>query len=182
MPSFVRASAPAIVGAMLLAGCGGGSSSHATASTVSPSAYVTSVCSAMGSFVDASYALPKPAPNIPPAQSKKALQAFMSGAVRNADELVASLKRAGTPNVRDGESSASTIVGAWTQVASAFRQAQSAFKLLDTSNAAAFKSGVRSAQATMNNAVSRALSNSNWRDADLVGAAKNSAACRSLAR
>jgi hypothetical protein len=140
MPSFRQASAGAIVVAVLLAGCGGSSST----SGVSASAYVKSVCGAVGTFrtdIQAKSTALSATKLTNPDQGKKAIQGFLSVAATGADDAVTKLNAAGSPSVTNGKSISSSIIGAFNQLSAAFKQAESSANALPTSNAAAFKTG-----------------------------------------
>ena len=181
MPCFRSTSAAAIATAVVLAACGGSSST----SGVSPSAYVKSVCSAVGAFrkdiQDKSSALSATSLTNPH-QGKAALQAFVSASVSGADDAVSKLKDAGSPNVANGKSISSSIVGAFTQLSSAFTQTESSVNALSTSSAAAFKSGAQSVYVKLRASLSGLLTGlSGLNSPALQQAAKKEPACQTLA-
>jgi hypothetical protein len=180
MPAFRSTSAAAIATAVVLAACGGSSST----SGVSPSAYVKSVCSAVGSFrkeiQDKSRAL-SASSLTNPRQGKAALQAFVSASASGADVAVSRLKDAGSPNIASGKSISSSIVGSFTQLSSAFKQTESSVNALSTSSPAAFKSGARSVYGELRPALSGLLTGlSGLTSPALQQAAKKEPACQTL--
>ncbi len=181
MPSLRRTSAAAFATATLLAACGGSSST----SGVSPSAYLKSVCTAVGAFrkdiQDKSTALSATSLK-DPQHGKAALQAFVSASVSGADDAVSKLKDAGSPNVANGKSISSSIVAAFTQLSSAFRQSEASVKALSTSSAGAFKSGAQSIYQKLSTSLSGLLTGlSGLNSPALQQAAKKEPACQTLA-
>jgi hypothetical protein len=166
---------------VVLAGCGSSSSS----SGVSPSAYVKSVCTAVGSFrkeiQDKSTSLSATS-LANPHQGKAALQAFVSASASGADDAVSKLKDAGSPNIAHGKSISSSIVGAFTQLSSGFKQTESSVNALSTSSAAAFKSGAQSVYTNLRTSLSGLLTGlSGLNSPALQQAAKKEPACQTLA-
>jgi hypothetical protein len=181
MSSFRRTTATAIVAAVLLAGCGGGSSSS---SGVSAAAYVKSVCTAVGTFrkdiQDKSSAL-SATTLTNPAQGKKALQDFLAAAATGGDDAVTKLKGAGSPNVTNGKSISASIVTAFNQLSAAFKQAESSANALNTSNAAAFKTGALSVYTSIRTSLTGLLKGlSGLNSSALQQAAKKEPACQTL--
>jgi hypothetical protein len=181
MTTIRKISAGALVAtALVVAGCGGSSSS----SSVSASSYVKSVCTAVGSFrTDVQNKISSlGAANITtPAQGKTALQDFLTSASTSADNAVNKLKSAGTPNVNNGKQISTSLVSAFNQLSAALKQAKSSTNNLSTSSKAAFAAGAKSIQTNIQNSIQGMLSSlSALKSQDLASAAKNEPACTSL--
>jgi hypothetical protein len=177
--SIRRTGAAAVVAAVLLAGCGSSSSS-----SVSASAYVKSVCTAVGTFkkdIQDKTASLSSASVTNPAQGKKALQGFLSAAASGAETAASELKSAGTPDVSNGKQISTSLVNAFNQLSSSFKQAESSANSLPTSSAAAFKAGAVSIQSNIRNSLTGLLSGlSGLQSSDLAKAAKAEPSCTSL--
>jgi hypothetical protein len=181
MTSIRRISAGAVLAtALVVAGCGGSSSS----SSISASAYVKNVCTAVGTFrTDVQQKISSlSAANVStPEQGKKALQDFLAAASSSADKAVTTLKGAGTPNVKNGQQISTSLVNAFNQLSSALKQAETSTNSLPTSSKAAFAAGAKSIQTNIQSSIQGMLSSlSALRSADLSAAAKGQPACTSL--
>lgn len=165
--------------AALISGCGGSSS------TVSPASYVKAVCTSFASFrtdirVKSSSLGSATLSN--PAQGKQALQSFLSAAASSADQTAAKLKSAGTPNVGNGKSIASSITNAFSQLGSSLNKSKTAADALPTSSPAAFKPGALSVLANIRTSLTSLLGGlSGLKSPALDQAAKNEPACKTLA-
>jgi hypothetical protein len=178
--SVRRTTAAAIVAAAVIAGCGGSSSS-----SVTPAAYVKSVCGAVGTFkkdIQAKTASLSSTSVTNPAEGKKALQDFLSAAATGAEDTATKLKSAGTPDVSNGSKISSSLVNAFNQLASSFKQAESSANSLPTSSAAAFRTGAVAIQSSIRNSLTGLLSGlSGLQSPDLAKAAKSEPSCTTLA-
>ena len=107
---------------LTLGACGGGSSS----SSVTPAAYVKSICQAVGPF-EKDVQSRSSALNLGaiknPAQGKTALQGFLTAVASDTDQAVSKLKAAGSPDVKNGKQISTAIVSAFTQLRGALSQA-----------------------------------------------------------
>jgi hypothetical protein len=83
--------------------------------TVTPQAYVTGVCTAIGNWVasvqDRSTALTSTNPTTP-RQGKREFVTFMNEVVQDTNVALAALRAAGTPDVPDGTQIATAVIGA----------------------------------------------------------------------
>jgi outer membrane murein-binding lipoprotein Lpp len=179
MTSIRRISSGAAIAAVLLiAGCGGSSSS------VSASDYVKSICAAVGTFrkdVQQKTSSLSASSFKTPAEGKTALQDFLSAASSSADQAASKLKAAGTPNVNNGKQISTSLVNAFNQLSGALKQAQTATGSLPTSSAQAFKTGAQSIQTNIQNSLTSLLSSlSTLRSSELVQAAKKEPTCQAL--
>src|SRR5947209_3770578 len=91
----------ALAAALTLGACGSSGSS-----SVTPSAYVKSICQAVGPF-EKDVQSRSSALNLgsikAPAQGKTALQGFLGAVASDTDAAVAKLKQAGSPDVKNGK-------------------------------------------------------------------------------
>ena len=125
--------------ALLLAGCGGSSAS----SKASPSAYLKSVCGAVGDWVAAVKAresrLVEQLPGSPtPIQGRRLLQSFIAEAVSATAQARSKISAAGVPDVNEGQHVASKVRGAFDQISSVLTRARADTEHLPTSNPTAF--------------------------------------------
>jgi hypothetical protein len=169
-----------LAASLTLGACGGGSSS----SSVTPAAYVKSICQAVGPF-EKDVQSRSSALNLSaiknPAQGKTALQGFLSAVASDTDNAVSKLKSAGTPNIKNGKQISTAIVTAFTQLRGALSQAVSSANSLPTGSAAAFKT----AAVALGNTVRTSMSNigsglTGLSSPALESAAKKEPACQTL--
>jgi hypothetical protein len=144
----------ALIGTIvLLAGCGGASSS----SGVTPTAYVKSICSAIGPFekdVESRSGALNVATIQSATQGKTALIGFLNAIAADSHTALSQLKSAGAPNVSGGRKIASAVVSAFGQLDTALGKAATQAKALPTSTPAAFKSAANSLSTSVKNSVS----------------------------
>jgi hypothetical protein len=171
-----------ILGALVVAGCGGSSSS----SGVSAKTYVADICNAVAPFerdvVARSSALDLTTVK-GPTQGKAALQSFLTAIAGDTDNAVTKLKAAGTPNVKHGSQISSAIVGAFTQLSTAMHKAVGEAKSLSTTNATAFKNGATHLGNDVRSSMSKIGSNlqsNTLKSPELQKAAASATACKSL--
>jgi hypothetical protein len=165
----------------LLAGCGGSGTS-----TVTPAAYVKSVCSAVGPFerdiVARSSALNLTG-NINPAQGKTIFENFLTAVAKDTDAALNKLKAAGQPNVNNGKAIETAIVGAFSKMKTALDGAAGQAKALPTANPAAFKTAAvnigRSVQSSLSN-IGNSLGSTALQNQQLQKAATKEPACKAL--
>lgn len=171
-----------ILGSLVLAGCGGSSSS----SGVSAKTYVGSICNAVAPFerdvVARSSALDLTTVK-GPTQGKAALQSFLTAIAGDTDSAVSKLKSAGTPNVKNGSQIATAIVGAFSQLSTAMHKAVGEANALSTSNATAFKDGATKLGNDVRSSMSKIgtnLQSNTLKSPELQKAAASASACKSL--
>jgi hypothetical protein len=173
------AAAVAAVGAIAgIAGCGSGSSG------VSPSAYVRSVCNAVGPFESSvaarSNAL-NPSTIRSPAEGKIALRHFLSAVAADTGTALSKLQNAGTPSVSGGDKIESAIVGAFTQLDGAMKAAARRADHLPTDSASAFQAAATALGTTVRNSMNGIGSSlSGLKSAELQKAAASEPACKRL--
>ncbi len=164
-----------------LSACGGSSSS-----TVTPAAYVKSICQSIGPF-EKDVSARSNALNFgsitSPAQGKTALQGFLAAIASDTDQAVSKLKSAGTPNVNNGKKISTAIVSAFTQLRGALGQASASANQLPTSSPTAF----RSAAVTLGNTVRGSMNGigaglAGLKSPQLEAAAKKEQTCQHLGR
>lgn len=160
-----------------LTACGG-------SSNVTPSAYVKSICQAVGPFekdVQSRSSSLNLTSIKSPAQGKQALQSFLSSVAADTDQAVSKLKSAGTPDVSNGTRINNAIVGAFTQLRGALGQAVTSAKSLPTSSAEAFKNGAITLGTNVRTSMSSIGSSlSGLKSPALESAAKKQSACQNL--
>ncbi len=126
----------ALVVAIVIAGCGGGSS------TVTPTAYVTTLCKAIGpfekNFASRERTLDPTAKNTP-AERRTALISFLNGVSGDMQRTVSTLKSAGNPDVADGKKIQSAIVAAFARLESVMKSGARQAQSLPTDSATAFE-------------------------------------------
>jgi hypothetical protein len=130
-------------GALALAGCGGSGSG----STVSPTAYVKSVCQAVGPFEQdiTSRSQRLNLANIKSAAAgKHELVLFLQAASQDSSRVVARLKSAGSPQLQNGTKISATIVRVFAQLDTALSKAARQSENLPTSSAASFRTAAAS--------------------------------------
>jgi hypothetical protein len=147
-----------VAGVAAIAGCGGSNSSSSSASnsssaangssgsaTVSASAYVKSVCTALGPVItDLKSKQAALVSATTPQQAKSALQDYVSSLSTGLGTAIPKVQSAGTPSVSKGSAIQSAIVSSFTQLKTALAGAASQIGSIPTDNAAAFKAGFQS--------------------------------------
>jgi hypothetical protein len=164
----------------LLAGCGGSSSS-----SVSPAAYVKSICSTVGPFekdVQARSSALNLSSITNATQGKQALQGFLNAVVTDTDTAVSKLKAAGTPSVSNGKKISTALVAAFTQLRGALHQAATNAGSLPTSSPQAFKTAAQSLGNTVKGSMTSIGSGlQGLQSPDLEKAAAKEPSCKTLA-
>ncbi len=124
--------------ARAVAGCGGSSDPGA----VSPKAYVTSVCNAVGPFerqIAASSAALTPPATSSLAQRKVLVEHFLQTIAGDAHRAAGVLRAAHHPNVRQGKRIARTFVGIFTRIEASMHTAAVEAARLPTGSPAGFE-------------------------------------------
>lgn len=164
-----------------LAGCGGSGGS----SGVSPSAFMSSLCSTVGPFekdVQARTSALNLSSLTNAAQGKKALQDFLSAVVADTDKAVSQLKAAGIPKVTNGSQISAQLVKAFTALKTTLAAAASKAGSLPTSSPAAFKAAAQSLGTSVQTSMSSIGSSLNGlKSPELEKAAAKEPACKTLA-
>jgi hypothetical protein len=167
----------ALVLTIALAGCN-------KKSTVSPAAYVKSVCTAVGPF-ERDVATRSSALDVAhitkPQQGKVALQGFLSAAASDAGSAVSKIKSAGTPNVSNGKNIASGISGAFGQLQGVLQGAASQAGTLPTDSPGKFRTAAQALGTRVRSSLSSiGASLTGLRNPDLEKAARKEPSCQSL--
>jgi hypothetical protein len=167
----------------VLAGCGGSSSGS---SGVAPTAYVKSVCTAVGPFekdvVSRSSALDLTTINNA-TQGKSALQSFLNAVATDTDKALAQLKSAGMPDVKNGKAIAGAIVNAFSQLNRTMTQAVKQAAALPTDSPTAFKAAAQKLGGTVRSSMTNIgtnLQSSTLKSPSLEQAAAKESSCKSL--
>jgi hypothetical protein len=176
-----------VASALLVGGCGGGGSSKTSSngsSKVSPTVYVQTVCTAVGSWVNSVKSRASALSANPPhgtTQGRQALQSFIGGVLTDTDKALSAVQAAGVPDVSNGQQISSAITGAFTQVKGVLTQAEQQANQLPTNSPSAFKT----AATQLGSSVQQSLSNigsslSALKDPALTTAAQKTPACQTL--
>ena len=173
--------AAACAACIVLAACG---SSGSGSNGVSASAYVKSICQAVGPF-EKDVATRSQALNLSgvktAADGKKALADFLQGVAASTDTAVTKLKAAGNPNIKNGKQIEAAIVAAFTQLKGALSQEATSAGSLPTTSPDAFRKAAEALGATVQSSMtSIGGSLNNLKSADLEAAAKKEPACQSV--
>lgn len=182
MTSFrTKAIVPALVAiALLLAACGGGSSSP---NAVPADEYATSVCGAMKDWLTTmqSEAEKMPTSFADTDEAKTAVTDFFSAIVASTDTMATAIKDAGVPDVDGGEEAAAALNETFTNVKTLFTDAQTKIEGMSTDDQAAFGAALTEVGTSMSDASSQATSGlSSITNADLNEAFSTNETCTSL--
>lgn len=169
----------ALVVAIVIAGCGSSSSG------VTPAAYVSTICKAVGPFeksVASRESALNPTAIKSPAEGRTALVGFLTGVAADTQKTLSVLKSAGNPNVTRGKAIQSAIVGAFTRLESAMTAGARSAQALPTSSASAFQTGATKLGTTVRTSLAGVgKSLSNLKSPKLEKAATKAPACKSIA-
>jgi hypothetical protein len=122
-----------------------GSGGSGGSSTVTPAAYVKSVCTALGPVVTALRSKQAAVTSATtPSEAKSAFQDYVSTVSTSLGTAIPQVQAAGTPSVSNGSRIESAIVNAFTQLKTALGAAGSQIGSVPTDNAAAFQAGFQS--------------------------------------
>lgn len=169
-----------IAAALALSACGGSSST----SSVTPAAYVKSICQAVGPFekdVQARSSALDLSKIKSAADGKKALQGFLNAVVADTDTAVNKLKSAGTPSIKNGKQISTEIVNAFTQLKTALGQAATSADKLPTGSPKAFRTAANSLGTNVRSSMTNIGAGLNGlRSPALENAAKKETACQAL--
>jgi hypothetical protein len=163
---------------LLIAGCGG--------STVAPSAYVKSVCTALGSWKNTiqSAAVALESSGASTAQrsvAKQDYQRFVASLVTATRHAAGSLRAAGTPSVSHGKEVAARLTDAFDRAAQGLEKASSDIKGIRTDSAGDFQLGFKAVSAEIRSALESIARVSPGQNQELRSAAAKEPACRVLA-
>jgi hypothetical protein len=150
--SVLRTSITMLLAAVLVAGCGGGDES---ASGADPEQYAADVCGAISAWqrelqTSASTMSSKLSAASTPAQVKTELVAFMEGATKSTDDMLAKVKEAGPPAVEDGEALQRDLEQGLGDAQEAFAEARDRARELPTDDRAAFQRDAQALGTTLN--------------------------------
>ncbi len=146
--------AAGVAAALLLSGCGGGGGSGGGSATVKPEAWAESVCSAVGTWVKDIEAKTESikaatADVTDPAAAKQQLATFTDDILTTTDGMLAGVKGAGTPDVKDGATIEKALNEGLGTVKPIFEQLKSGVAALPTDSPEAFVAGAEVLQATI---------------------------------
>jgi hypothetical protein len=186
MARGVSAALAALVITVLAAGCGSGAKSSTGGSTarVSPSAYVTALCTAVAPFekdvASRSGALSR-STSTTASQGKTELVSYLGALSSDADAAVAKLRAAGVPQVSGGAAYAKTILTTFTRLDTAMSRARKLAATLPTASPSAFQSSATKLATAVKDSVSDLGSGLNSESNKTLDAdAAKQTACHSL--
>jgi hypothetical protein len=164
----------------LAVGCGGSGGSKGPAK-VNAAEYVKSVCSAIlpleRDVVARSQAVTKPSPSA--TKAKATLEGFLAAIEQDSNRALSQIRSAGTPDISQGTSVATSIVQAFTRLRDAIHTAAGKADALPTDSPSSYSTAAQA----LNTSVRASLSNidpSGFRNPDVEKAANKQAACKSL--
>jgi hypothetical protein len=122
-----------LVGSLLLAGCGGGTS---------PEDYAAAICNSGADWVDALQAqadqLQSQVEGATPEEAKQQLVDFLDGTIDETDELLNEIEEAGDPDVDNGEAFAADVEDKFQEARDALTNARDQVQALSTSDTETF--------------------------------------------
>lgn len=139
--------------ALVVAGCGG--DDGGSASGADPEQYAADVCGAISDWqkelqTSATTMQSKLSASSTPEDVKSELVAFMEGATKSTDDMLAKVKEAGPPAVEDGEALQRDLEQGLGDAQTAFADARDKAKELPTEDRAAFQREASALGATLN--------------------------------
>jgi hypothetical protein len=169
-----------VVAALALGGCGGSSPSGVT-----PTAYIKSVCTSLGSWSSgirtAGNQLQAAATGTRSlAAGKQQYQTFIVALVTDTGRAVSDLKTAGVPAVKNGKQISDALVGAFTQARSGLSQAATQAGAIPTTSAAAYQAAATGVTASIRQTLGQIATVRPERDPRLRAAAAKEPACQAL--
>jgi hypothetical protein len=175
----VGAATAATLAALLIAACGG-------SSDVKPSAYVKSVCQALGNWRNtiqsAGIALQSSgAATAGRSVAKEDYQRFVNSLVTATSRATRDLKAAGTPAVRNGEQIARRLTGAFERATQGLARASARAKTIQTDSASHFQVGAAAVTAQIRSALEQIARASPGQSQELRSAAAKEPSCVALA-
>jgi len=169
----------ALLGAAVLAGCGGSRS-------VSPGVYVKSVCVAFGDWKDtiqsAAVALQSSGASSAPRQvAKEDYQRFIAALVTATRRATRALRSAGAPSVAGGSKAAARLTSAFDSATRGLVKAGAQAKSIRTDSPTAFQVGATAVNTQLRSALQQIGRVTPGQDPALRSAAAKEPACRLLA-
>jgi hypothetical protein len=166
-----------VLAAAVCAGCGSSGSSK-----VSPSNYVSAVCSAISPLerdvVTRSSALNNTtAANA--TEAKKTLRGFLTAVDQDASHALSKIQAAGTPDISNGKAVSATIVKAFTELRDAMRIAVTKSNSLPTDSPSSFRTAAQALGASVRSSLAN-IDSSGLSNPDLEKAAAKEPACKTL--
>jgi PBP1b-binding outer membrane lipoprotein LpoB len=170
--------AAVVAATVALAGCGGSGS-------VSPAAYVKSVCTAARDWKDAIQVagarLQSGVSTKSLSQAKAEYVAFVGALVNATGQAASQLKAAGTPSVSNGSRISGTLVRIFSDAKGSLSHAASEASALPTSSVSAFAGAAQGVRTTIANSLAAMGNITPERNAQLHSAAARDSTCRALA-
>lgn len=154
MPAFGTLIATVAAVAVLLAGCGGSSSSG----TVRATAYVGDVCVVMHRFETSLRSREEKVQSQTAStisEGKEIFKAFLTGLERDVASARTSLQSAGVPNIDGGRTVAASFVGAFNQLDATIKNGIAQVAVLPDSNREQFKTAIATLGDNLQNAADK---------------------------
>jgi hypothetical protein len=175
----VAVAAAVVAFAVALTGCGGSSG-------VSPSAYVKSICTALGSWKQQVQSAGRTLQasgiaTASPANAKTQYVHFVSSLLTATRNAAAALKAAGAPSVKDGGTIASGLSGAFERATQGLQTALSHASAIPTTSASAFESAATGVTGEIRSALQNVASVTPRSSPQLRAAAAKEPSCQALA-
>jgi hypothetical protein len=167
-----------------VAGCGG--SGNASDTKTSASAYVTQVCTSVGTWlrsleISSAQIGKQLTPGTTPTRAKQALEGLMASSVADSEHVVSGLRSAGTPEVPQGGAIATAVVSSFQQATTVLQGLQTQVKGLPTENPHAFLAAAQQIGSTVKGSLSSIGGGlASLHSPELQHAANKSSACKNL--
>jgi hypothetical protein len=167
----------------VLAACGG---STKASSRVSPAAYVSQVCTSVGTWLHSveggSTEIDRELkPGATPAAAKRALEGLIEATIASSERAVAGLRAAGIPDVAQGKELSTQLLDAFERATRELSAAKQSVRTLPTTSASAFRSSAKTlAESLRSSMAGIGAGLSDLHSAALEHAAGSSLACRTL--
>ena len=176
--SYWRLALVSVLGAILIAGCGG-------SSQVKPAAYVKSMCTALGNWKNtiqsAGVALQSSgAANASRPVAKADYQRFVGALVTATQRAASAMHSAGAPDVAGGTQLANHLTTAFDTATHRLSQAESQAKSISTNSTTSFQLGASSVTTQIKSALQAIAAVEPGRSPQLRQAAANDPTCRAL--
>jgi hypothetical protein len=170
----------AILGALAVAGCGGGGSSN----RVSANAYARALCTAVGPFekdIAQRQSALDPSQIKSPTQGRTVLTGFLNAVAGDTKQAADRLRAAGVPDVSNGKKISTAFVNLFSHLQTALQNAAKQAQTLPTGSATAFKNAATQLGTSVRSSMNSLTTNlSQLRSPELEAAAKKVPACQTL--
>jgi hypothetical protein len=174
-----------VVSSVTAAACGGSSGgTTATAKTVPANQWIGELCTGISTWQANLQEVPDASTNTDLAKLKTEMASFLDGLVRNTEQLVSRVEKAGVPDVPQGDAAARAFKSAFSGMEGSFRQAKTTIDQTPTDEAQKFAAGLAQVGLVLQGSIQqagKAFSDISTRYPDLGKAAKEVPACQKTA-